>query len=85
MTDMIKSLLLQFQERAEARERTGFLSNDENRLWGFIVADSRLLGCKEVTAPKIFSHLSLLKRRRMRGVLFPLPYTPSEFIARGIR
>ena len=90
MADMTKSLLLQFQEMAEARERMVFLPDNENRLGGFIGrpirgSPSHLLGCKEVTTPKIFSHLSLIKRRRMRGALFPLPYTPSEFIAWGIK
>jgi hypothetical protein len=36
MTEMTKSLLLQFQERTEAREGTVFLADEENRLWGFI-------------------------------------------------
>ena len=36
MADMNKSLLLQFQERTEAREVTVFLPDNENRLWGFI-------------------------------------------------
>jgi hypothetical protein len=36
MADMTKSLLFQFQERAEAREGTGFLPEKESRLWGFI-------------------------------------------------
>jgi len=79
MTDMITSLLLQFQERAEARERS-FIGRPIRGS-----QDSRLLGCKDVTTPKIFSHLSLLKGRRLSGALLLLPYTPSELIARGIR
>jgi len=77
--------------KGRSKTKEGFLAGRRKPAVGFHrsshhrVADSHLLGCKEVRAPKIFNLLSLLNGRRMRGALFPLPYTSSEFIARGFR